>query len=86
MDLYSTNEFLKIKVLEKDTLIRALDSYIELSDIYKEELEKKDEIINELLEIIERIVKEWEKIRKTIWESMINPSYHYQNSGLKVNS
>ena len=68
MDLYSTNEFLKIKVLEKDTLIRALDSYIELSDIYKEELEKKDEIINELLEIIERIVKEWEKIRKTIWE------------------
>lgn len=58
MDLYSTNEFLKIKVLEKDTLIRALDSYIELSDIYKEELEKKDEIINELLEIIERIVKE----------------------------
>lgn len=58
MDLYSTNEFLKIKVLEKDTLIRALDSYIELSDIYKEELEKKDEIINELLEIIERIVKD----------------------------
>lgn len=58
MDLYSTNEFLRIKTLEKDVLIRALDSYIELSDIYKEELEKKDEIINELLEIIERIVKE----------------------------
>lgn len=58
MDLYSTNEVLKIKALEKDALIRALDSYIELSDIYKEELEKKDEIINELLEIIERIVKE----------------------------
>lgn len=58
MDLYSTNEFLRIKTLEKDTLIRALDSYIELSDIYKEELEKKDDIINELLEIIERIVKE----------------------------
>ena len=58
MDLYSTNEFLMIKALEKDALIRTLDSYIELSDIYKEELEKKDEIINELLEIIERIVKD----------------------------
>ena len=58
MDLYTANEIINNKVLEKKALIRALDSYIELSDIYKEELEKKDEIINELLEIIERIVKE----------------------------
>lgn len=58
MDLYSTNEFLRIKTLEKDTLIRALDSYIELSDIYKEELDKKDNIISALVEIIERMAKQ----------------------------
>ena len=58
MDLYSTNEFIKIKALEKEALIRALDSYIELADIYREELDKKDKIINELVEIIERMSKQ----------------------------
>lgn len=58
MDLYATNELLKIKVLEKKALIRALDSYIELADIYREELDKKDEIISELVEIIERMSKQ----------------------------
>ena len=58
MDLYATNELLKIKVFENNTLIRALDSYIELSDIYREELDKKDKIISELVEIIERTCKQ----------------------------
>lgn len=57
MDLYATNELLKIKVLEKKALIIALDSYIELADIYREELDKKDKIISELVEIIERMSK-----------------------------
>ena len=58
MDLYTADELLKIKVLEKKALIKALGSYIELADIYREELDKKDNIISELVEIIERIVKE----------------------------
>ena len=58
MDLCATNELLKIKVLEKKALIIALDSYIELADIYREELDKKDKIISELVEIIERMSKQ----------------------------
>ena len=58
MDLYTADELLKIKALEKDASIRALDSYIELADIYREELDKKDNIISELVEIIERMSKQ----------------------------
>lgn len=57
MDLYTADEIINNKVFENNTLIRALDSYIELSDIYREELDKKDKIISELLEIIEGMVK-----------------------------
>ena len=58
MDLYTANEIINNKVLENNALIRALDSYIELSDIYREELDKKDNIISELVEIIERMRKQ----------------------------
>lgn len=58
MDLYTANEIINSKLLEKKALIRALDSYIELADIYREELDKKDKIINELVEIIERMSKQ----------------------------
>lgn len=58
MDLYTANEIINNKVHEKKALIRALDSYIELADIYREELDKKDKIINELVEIIERMSKQ----------------------------
>ena len=58
MDLYTANEIINNKVLENNALIRALDSYIELADIYREELDKKDKIINELVEIIERMSKQ----------------------------
>ena len=57
MDLYTANEIINNKVHEKKALIRALVSYIELADIYREELDKKDKIINELVEIIERMSK-----------------------------
>ena len=57
MDLYTANEIINNKVLEKKALIRALDSYIELADIYREELDKKEKIISELVEIIERMSK-----------------------------
>ena len=57
MDLYTANEIINNKVLEKKALIRTIDSYIELADIYREELDKKDKIINELVEIIERMSK-----------------------------
>lgn len=57
MDLYTANEIINNKALEKKAFIRALDSYIELADIYREELDKKDKIINELVEIIERMSK-----------------------------
>ena len=33
MDLYTANEIINNKVLEKKALIRALDSYIELAEI-----------------------------------------------------
>ena len=58
MDLYTANEIINNKVLEKKALIIALDSYIELADIYREELDKKDKIISELVEIIERMSKQ----------------------------
>ena len=58
MDLYTANEIINNKVLENKALIRTIDSYIELADIYREELDKKDKIISELVEIIERTCKQ----------------------------